>query len=270
MFYPRAFLNEFSPSVGLGAVCLVLVALAVCLWPRLSPPHVVVVLALVLGLIGTLAHPYKLTRFLFPLVPLLWLTAATALAWTVSRLITPRFRTLVASSAASLVIIFATFVPVDRGRLTNGLAENSVPAAVRPVAAAVARAAAIAGGSVLAGYWNDFSPGLVEWDAWQGAGAFEAGDVPRPADQVLRDADPERLPEIAVQRTGLSAVLVLDLQPGGAAWREGWAQETGWLEPARRAMETDPRWRLRSQQVFPASGYRLRVYERRPESATRS
>jgi hypothetical protein len=161
-------------------------------------------------------------------------------------------------------------VPIDRGRLTAGLAENSAPAVVRPVATAVAQATAIAHGSVLAGYWNDFSPGLVEWTAWQSAPAFRAGDVPRPADQVLRDAGPERLPEIAARQSEVSAVLVLDLEPGGSAWREGWAQETGWLEPARRAMARDPRWRLRSQEVFPASGYRLRVYERIPAPAPRS
>ncbi len=197
-------------------------------------------------------------------MPLLWLAAAATLAGVARRLIAPRLRTVVASSAAALVLILATLVPIDRGRLTAGLVENSVPAAVRPVATAVAQAAATARGSVLVGYWNDFSPGLVEWEGWQSVRAFEASDVPRPADQVLRDASPERLPEIAAQRSEVSAVLVLDLQPGGSAWREGWTQETGWLEPARRAMEADPRWRLRSQQDFPASGYRLRVYERRP------
>jgi phosphate starvation-inducible membrane PsiE len=264
LFYPRAFLQEFSPSVAVGGACLVLVVLAVVLWPRLSPPNGVIVLALVLGLIGTLVHPYKLTRFLFPLVPLLWLAAATALVWVIRRPITPRLRTLVASSTAALVLILAIFVPIDRGRLTAGLVENSVPATLRPVATAVAQAAATARGSVLAGYWNDFSPGLVEWDAWQSVRAFEASDVPRSADQVLRDAGPQRLPEIAAQRSNVSAVLILDLQRDDSAWREGWTQETGWLDPARRAMETDPRWRLRSQQVFPASGYRLRVYERRP------
>ncbi len=270
LFYPRAFLHEFSPSIAAGAACLVLAALAVALRSRLSPSHGVVVLALVLGLIGTLAHPYKLTRFLFPLVPLLWLAVAAALAAVVSRLIAPRLRTLVASSAASLLLILAMLIPIDRGRLTAGMAENSVPAAVRPVATAVAEAAAAAGGSVLVGYWNDFSPGLVEWDGWQSAPAFRAGDAPRPADQVLRDAGPERLPEIAAQQSEVNAVVVLDLKPGGSTWREGWTQETGWLDPARRAMATDPRWRLRSQQVFPASGYRLRVYERVPEHAPRS
>lgn len=267
LFYPRAFLNEFSPSVAAGAACLALAALAVLLWPRLSPPHRIVVMALALGTIGTLVHPYKLTRFLFPLVPLLWLAAAATLASVVSRLVTPRLRTVLAPGVAALVLLLAGLVPIDRGRLGAGLSENSVPAAVRPVAAAVAAVAASARGSVLAGYWNDFSPGLVEWDAWQSMRGFEASDVPRPADQVLRDADPERLPEVATHHSEVSAVLVLDLEPGGAAWRGGWGQETGWLEPARRAMETDPRWRLRSQQLFPASGYRLRVYERGPAAA---
>ncbi|MDD5563457.1 MAG: hypothetical protein PHQ91_07055 [Thermoanaerobaculaceae bacterium] len=267
LFYPRAFLHEFSPSVAVGAACLVLVALAVALWTRLSPPHRVVVFALGLGLAGTLAHPYKLTRFLFPVVPLLWLAAAATLAWVAGRLIAPRLRTVVAASAAAVVLVLALLVPIDRGRLAAGMVENSVPAAVRPVAAAVAVVAATARGSVLVGYWNDFSPGLVGWQGWQSASRFAADDVPLPADQVLRDAGPERLPGIAERRSDVRAVLVLDLQPGGSAWREGWMQETGWLDPARRAMDADPRWRLRSQQVFPASGYRFRVYERKPAVA---
>ena len=270
LFYPRAFLHEFSPSVAVGAACLVLVTLAVAFWSRESPPLRVVVLALVLGLIGTLAHPYKLARFLFPLVPLLWLAAAVTLAWGARRLLAPRFRTVAASSAAALVLVLAPLVPIDRGRLTTGLADHGVPVAVQPVATAVAVAAATARGSVLVGYWNDFSPGLVGWEGWHSASTFTAGDVPRPADQVLRDAGPQRLPEIAARRSDLSAVLVLDLRPSGSAWRKGWVQETGWLDPARRAMETSPRWRLRSQQVFPASGYVLEVYERTPGSAPAS
>ncbi len=142
LFYPRAFLHEFSPSVAVGAACLVLVALAVALWTRWSPPRRVVVFALGLGLAGTLAHPYKLTRFLFPLVPLLWLAAAATLAWAAGRLIAPRLRTVAAASAAAVVLVLALFVPIDRGRLAAGMVEDSVPAAVRPVAAAVAQAAA--------------------------------------------------------------------------------------------------------------------------------
>ena len=264
LFYPRTLLHEFSPSVAVGAVCLVLATVAVIRWSRLAISHRVVALAFLLGLAAILAHPYKLARFLFPLVPLLWLTAAAGVTAAIDWLVRARQRTLVFSIAPPLVLAVAILAPVDRARLAAGLAENGVPASVRAVARAAAQVAASAHRSVLVGYWNDFSPGLLEWEGWQAVPAFAAGDVPRPADQVLRDSGPERLPELAARRGEVGAVLILDLRPGGSAWRQGWTRENAWLEPARVAVEKDPRWRLAAENVFPASGYRLRVYARAP------
>ena len=261
LFYPHAYLQKFSPGAVAGAVCLILTALAVRQLPRLSLHQRPVVVAFLLGLGGTLAHPYKLARFLFPLLPLLWMTAAVGVAGASRLLSRSRSRSLVLSSAALLVLLAALLTPMDRGRLTAGLAENGVPPAVAPVVRAAAEAARAARGSILVGYWNDFSPGLLEWEGYRSVPGFESGDVPRPADKALRDAAPYRLPESAAQLGGVNAILILDLQPDGTAWRDGWTRETAWLDPARRAVETDPRWHLRSRQSFPDSGYRMSVYD---------
>ena len=261
LFYPDAFLRHFSPGVVPGALCLVLTALAVVRLPHLPRHQRPVVVAFLLGLAGTLAHPFKLVRFLFPLVPLLWLTAAVGMAAASRRLSRWRSKDLVLACAAPAALVAALLTPVDRGRLTAGLVENDVPSAVAPVVRAAAEAARVARGSILVGYWNDFSPGLLEWEGWRAVAGFEARDVPRPADKALRDAAPDRLPEIAAKSRDVNAILILGLRPGGAAWRDGWARETAWLDPARRAVETDPGWRLRSEESFPDSGYRLRVYE---------
>jgi hypothetical protein len=231
-FYPEAFLRQFSPGVVMGALCLVLTALAVVRLPRLPLHQRLVVVAFLLGLAGTLAHPFKLVRFLFPLVPLLWMTAAVGVA-DASRLLSRwRSKNFVLSGAALLVLLGALLSPVDRGRLTVGLAENGVPPAVAPVVKAAAEAARAARGSILVGYWNDFSPGLLEWEGYRAVGGFESGDVPRPADNALRDAAPDRLPESAARLGEVNAILILDLQPDGAAWRDGWTRETAWLDPA--------------------------------------
>jgi hypothetical protein len=267
LFYPRAFLHDFSPAVAVGVACLVLVACSVVVWARLSRGHGVVVLALLLGLAATLVHPYKLERFLFPVVPLLWLAAAAALAAAIEWVARTRLKMLAGPVVAALILGVAILLPVDRARIAAVPATNEVPAGVRPVVLAVAKEAARVHGSVLVGYWNDFSPGLVEWEGWQAVRAFVAGDMPRPADHVLRDAGAERMPEVAAQQRALHAILLLDLHPGGSAYRVGWEQENSWLEPARRALEADPRWTMTSEQTFPESGYRLRVYERAPQPA---
>lgn len=269
LFYPHAFLEQFSAAPAVGAMCLVLAALAVVQLPRLPRHQLPVVAAFLLGLAATLAHPYKLPRFLFPLLPLLWLTAAVGVSGALRRRLRQPRQDAVVSGAALLVLLAASMMPMDRGRLEAGLAENGVPAVVGPVAKAAAEAAAAARGSILVGYWNDFSPGLLEWEGWRSVVGFGTADVPRPADEALRAADPRYPPERAAQPESANAILILDLQPTAAAWRDGWTRETAWLDPARRGVETDTSWRLRSDQYFPASGYRLRVYDRTPRTGMR-
>ena len=261
LFYPDAFIRQFSPGVVAGVACLLVAAVAVVRLPHLPRHQRPVVVAFLLGLAGTLAHPFKLVRFLFPLVPLLWMTAAVGVAGASRCLSRWRSRDFVLSGAALVLLAAALLTPIDRGRLTAGLVENGVPSAVAPVVRAAAEAARVARGSILVGYWNDFSPGLLEWEGWRAVAGFEAGDVPRPADNALRDAAPDRLPEIAAKPGDVNAILILDLQKGGAAWRDGWTRETAWLDPARRAVEADPGWHLRSEESYPDPGYRLRVYE---------
>jgi hypothetical protein len=262
LFYPHAFLYDFSPAVVVGAASLALVAFGILLWRRFPLPHRVVLGAFVLGVLGTVAHPYKLPRFLFPLVPLLWLTAGGTLAAAIVWLARTRLRLLVLSAAAAVILVVGIRVPIDRERLASFRGAAVVPATVRTAAAAVVTAAVRVHRSVLVGYWNEFSPGLVEWEGWQTVPWFEAGDVPLPAGHVLRDAVPDRLADVAARHHEFGGILVLDLDPGGAAWSPGWARENAWLEPARRAVEEDPRWRMTAEHVFRVSGYRLQVYER--------
>jgi hypothetical protein len=266
LYYPRAFLHDFSPSPSAGAACLVLAFAAALLWRRLPLTTRVVAVALAIALAGTLAHPYKLPRFLFPVVPLVWLTAGGTLATALDLLVGDRLRGVVASLGPPVLLIAAMLIPVDAARIAEDPGTRGVNPHVRPAVQAVARIAAGAHRSVLVGYWDDFSPGLVDWEGWQTVPGWDAGDVPRPADHVLRDAPAARLPEVAVRDDTVREILVLELRPGASAWREGWARETGWLDAARRALEVDPHWRLRSREPFLESGYELLAYERRPTS----
>jgi hypothetical protein len=265
-FYPRVFVDGYGWAPWLGVAALVLAALRIGTLPRARPSVRPLLVALVVGLATTIVHPYKEPRFLFTVAPLLWLAAANAAAAGARWLAPGRVARLAGLVLAILLAGGMSLLPppVDVRRLRNGLTEHGVPRSVRPVLDAVDTSLAAASGAVLVGAWNCLSPALIEWHARLRSVGPENPAVPRQPRKLVRPAEAAHLAKRA-RESGVRRVLVLDLAASGNAWRPGWETETSWLDPARAALERDPRWSELSFLAFPESGYSLRLYRSAPD-----
>jgi hypothetical protein len=270
-------LYSAAPWVGWAVLGVALVPLLRL--GRLAPARRAVGLALVAGVVAVMLHPYKLPRFLFTVAPLVWLAAASALAEAVdqvARRLPRRWSWGPAAVVVAGALGLALATGVDGARLDAGFAERTVGPAVRPLLDAVAdSAAAEARGSVVAGTWNQLSPGLVEWHLRQRHPGVEAAWVPRRAEDLVRTRGtaPEAAGAALLDRVTEDAGLlfVVDaLAPPDAAttpeWRAAFAEETAWLDALRAAVGADPRLVLETDVAYPAAGYRLRVFRVRRAS----
>lgn len=265
-FYPRVFVGSMAPVPWLGVGALVLAAARLAAPARRDVSGRPLRVALAVGLLSLVVHPYKEPRFLLTVAPLLWLAAAgsltSALAYLWRGPTTRRVAIFLAVGAAAAV---AAIPPtVDAPRLRRGLEEHSVPGAVREALDGVVQSMVAARGAVLIGYWNNLSPALVEWHARVRSAGPERATAPLQARRLVRPEDAETLPARAWER-GAGCILVLDLARGGQAWGQGWIDETAWLDPARAALASDPRWTAEPARAFLDSGYSLRVYHRAPD-----
>lgn len=260
-FYPLAFVREYAWAPWLGLAALLLATLRMCISARaglFARPHVA---ALAIGFAAAIVHPYKEPRFLFTMAPLIWLAAADALAAGMRWLAHGR---AARQPAIALAVVLAastalTPPPVDVPRLRAALAEHGVHRSVRSLLDAVVGCTATAGRTVLLGYWNGLSPALVEWHArWRSEGPTDPSVPIRPR-RLVRPGEAAQLAERALG-SGVRRILVVELAAGGYAWGPGWEAEIGWLDPARAALLSDPRWIEESFLSLPQSGYSLRVY----------
>lgn len=267
LFYPRAFVDRFHASPGLGLAVLATALVVALRLPRLAPARRLVALAMLVGLAALLLHPYKMERFLSPVAPLVWLAAASAFAEAAAQVALRLPRGLgraVPAVVAFGALALAARAGVDRPQLDADLALHGVTPAAAPVVEAVAAAAADApGGSVLVGSWNMLSPGLVEWEMRRRSADATEPAVPELAERLTGGiTDPTRL----LDRAG--RILVLDLPEGAPAWNPAWPPEAGRWNPLRTALAADPRFVLLTDQPFPATGYRLTVYATPRDAST--
>jgi hypothetical protein len=254
-YYPRLLVGSYAFTPVVGFLALVLAFLGILRLPRESARRRVLPLAALLGLVALVAHPYKLPRFAAILAPLLWLTAG----WTVAVVLRALFgeRPALARALAAAAMAAALLVPVPRSWLEGQLELRTVPVTTRPVVDTIAAEAAAARGSVLLGFWNELSPGLVEWHCRQAEPDLETRRIPRWLSGRERRGD--LLGRLAGDPT-LGTVMVLGALPGSSLDASGFAAETDWLEPVRREIATDSRFSAVETRTFPASGYRLTFY----------
>lgn len=285
-FYPGVFVADYSPHPAVGIAVLLLAAGSLAGLPRLPPARRALGIALLVGSLAAFLHPYQLPRFLFTLAPLVWLSAAATVAAGLGaararadRRLHPDSgspprgpRRALAGAVAALpgfaavaLWVWGAWIAitggVDRARLAQAHEVRSVPAAVTPLLDAIADAAVAAGGSAVVGIWNDLSPGLVEWHCRIRHPGLAAAAIPRDAARLGSKANPLAILDRAADPTSrLVRLLVVDAIGEGPRSTAIFAAETGWADPIRRRLTTDPRFTREAELPFPEAGYRLRVY----------
>ncbi len=118
---------------------------------------------------------------------------------------------------------------------------------------------------MLVGYWNELSPGLVEWHARQRRRRVEESSLPAQPERRARSRDAATILDRLAGSRGVERVLVLDRPSWTSAGREDWFhRESGWLDPLRERIAVDGRFVLESSADHPPTGYALQVYRAKP------
>jgi hypothetical protein len=259
LFYPRVFLSEYSPTPVMGVALLVLGALSLRQLRGADQTGRVVALALLISSIAAISHPYKQPRFFFITAALLWLAGSREAVELAERIAVHTGETaerwVIATIAASSLFA-AILVGVDADRLQRHHRRLTVHESTVEILTEITNRAAGYRSSVVLGTWNHLSPCLVEWRCLQRGPSMKPTQVPRsPTGRRHRKnlmgwllTDPPDL------------LMVVSAAPDSSL-RTGFITETRWLDPARRRLARDPRFRLVSRRDFPDTGYRLESFE---------
>jgi hypothetical protein len=289
LFYPRAFVHDYSPSPWIGWAVLLLAF--PWLGDRREAPARLAWQAFLFGFLATAFHRYRDSRFLFTVSPLLWLCSArnavTLAAAVLDRLPRRRLQDLAWSLAAVAILASAWFLGPSSSDLAarrrplrspasviaalDAVLETIAPHAIAPDAALASTEGARpasgqprAGPSVLLGYSNVLSPALLAWRA----------HVARP--EIPLAALPKRVPRFGAgeDAAAIEARLDwLDQHAGvvigaiaeeaaprlGPEYREEVRIERATLARLRAATR---RWALASSQRV--AGFRVERFERLP------
>ena len=182
LFYPRAFVQSYSPAPLVGWLVL---ALAVVPPLRRRRADRLLYTAFAFGLLATMAHRYHDPRFLFTVALLVWLRAAQTAVVVADRLLArlrPRAWIEEATWTAVLVALLAWSWSAAPSRATVAAAHREwyAPAGFAAVLDRVLeRASQFPEGSVLLGYSNWLSPGLLRWEAFLTRPALPAACLPK-------------------------------------------------------------------------------------------
>lgn len=262
-YYPRSFLGWYAPAPWIGAAVLVLGVLPCFLLTRLPPRPRALALAVLFGTAVTFFHPYKLPRFIFTLAPLLWLSAALVVTVAADRVVTrlagARLGRVAATILAGTLAVAVASGEVQRHVLLRSFAARTVPRAAEPVLEAVSRAVEQDRDTVLMGTWNQLSPWLVEWDLYR-RGVRHDGDL-MDFRQIRYRVRPREICSTLDARH-VAVFGVVDGVPENGATR-GIREETAWLVPYTAALAAADCYEVAEERSW-SSGYRLRLYRRRP------
>jgi hypothetical protein len=261
LFYPRSFLQDYSPHWAVGAVVLLLGCLPLLALPELSEARKVLGMALLLAGLAVCLHPYKQARFFFTVAPLLWLSAAASVGWLLDRA-TRGWRVSLRQGALALTALaglcVAALLPPARGDLAAAVEWRSVPAEVRETLNTIVQAAKPEEELWVFGVWNGLSPGLLQWQARILDPARSAASLPVDGNREIGGDTARRLDRLASSDARLYAFL--GLKRDSLAWTPDFDRETAGVRELRRAVATDERLELARRAAFRDSGYRLWIY----------
>uniref|UniRef100_A0A832I5V6 Glycosyltransferase RgtA/B/C/D-like domain-containing protein n=1 Tax=Eiseniibacteriota bacterium TaxID=2212470 RepID=A0A832I5V6_UNCEI len=283
LYYPRAFAEHYAPEPALGGAALVLALVP----PRRGAPAAARLAwwALITGLAATWLHRYHDPRFFFTVAPFVWINAARALTGAVEAALrrappSPALATrgALAYGLAALAGLAAPPAPSaplaalaarveTRARALHRAyrAPDAVVPILDDVLGHTVRAAPARGPTVLLGYSNALSPGLLSWRLAQhtSAARLPLEDLPRRppalAEGASEDALGARLVDLRDPPRRIVAALPFPHAAGYAAVRaELWADSV----TAERLAE-DPQMRVAYDSKSACGAYRFRVFEPR-------
>ncbi len=266
LFYPKAFLEELSPTPWVGWLVLLL---ALSFLPAVASGCArrrALALMLLVSCAALMTHPYKLPRFVLTTAPFLWLAAAERAAgvacWLFRRRLEWRLPVLGAWTLAVVLCLFTAGLGPDLPALESGFARRTVTqnqvVLMDRLADVVAEAPLE---TVLLGAWNGLSPSLLEWHLRQRHPEISPRHRPRMARFLASDRDPPAIGEVLEGLPVGARVLVLDALEDSAV-REPFQAGTGWLDPVRSKLAGSTAFTLEYESEYAEAGYRLRVYRR--------
>jgi hypothetical protein len=244
LFYPKAFVQSYSPTPLVGWLVL---ALAVV--PPLGRRRAdrLLYAAFAFGLLATMAHRYHDPRFLFTVALLVWLRAAQTAVAVADHLLTrlrPRAWIEEAAWTTGLIALLAWSWSAAPSRAAVAAAHREwyTPAGFAAVLDRVLeRASQSQDGSVLLGYSNWLSPGLLRWEAFLTRPDLPAALFPkRPLWPAGGASDAEIATRIEALRT--SGRVVIAALPTGLPtdWAPGYRAEV-WADSVMAAkLARDP------------------------------
>jgi hypothetical protein len=304
LYYPVAFVKEYSPLPWLGAIVLLL---ALMPGPRRRPdrhstrdPGALLGLALGLGLAATMLHPYQQPRFLFTTAVLIWLRAATtAVAWlehgserwqarrlafrtngsaapgaspAESRDASLRWALLEAAwvVALALLVFAAAFVHPPLERLRADRRSFLAPPGFAAVLDHVLATSAADSRGVLLGYGNQLSPALLAWHAAIQHSDLSRAQLPKRLPWLPSNASEEAIRQRieGLRAAGGPVYSALPWAPDAIARREIRLEIAADSITSERLMH-DPGVLVMADGMVKNTGYRLQAFRFYPREAMR-
>lgn len=263
LFYPLEFVTDYTVPPWVGIIVLI-VAVASVVWiPRLPPQRRIIPLAMGITAGLALFHPYKESRFVFTVVPLIWLSFGLVVGGAVEavarRIDGHRGEVLVGVTALALAVC-GPFVLSDAGRAQELMDEWTAVNEVSEVLEAVIDVNVTSQALVLVGDWRSLSPPLLEWHQ-----KLYRPDVRQPArprnDLWYGAPDPDAFVRGVLADRDVDRVVVLSLPVTAAAHGTQFERDNPTHARMLATLQSDPHFRQTSSRVFERTGYEMQVFD---------
>jgi hypothetical protein len=265
LFYPRAIADHYSLAPAVGWSVLVLAVLPLRSGGANAPLRVVR-LALVLGLLACAVHRFHAPRFLFTVMPVIWLAAAWNAAALVESLLaripSPTLvRAAWAVGCAGLLVVAALARPPAE-EIAAQRRGYGVPADVRPALDRTLAAAAAHPDAWLLGYCNWVSSALLAWHARLGGSATPALPLPKRLPSLPEGADASAIEDrlARIEHSGKTVVSALAL-PASPLHSPAYRHETWADSVTADRLALSARFSPISDDTIPGAGFRVRIFQ---------
>jgi len=262
LFYFRSFIEQYSTSEVIGLIVLALSIIPLFFLNKYFPKNRIIYLVFATGLIVSVLHPYKGPRFFFTVAPFVWLACTLSivniLEFISSRLKLNKVSSVIYPLLTFVCLAFVLFIGIDSKRLESKFINYTLSENTRPLLDTISNIAENSKGTVILGYWNRLSPGLVWWHSRISKPDIEESSIPREPKLLIHPP----LLDMLIESPDVEKILVLDLPINKTKNARQFYSETLWLPAIKSAIVDDSRFLIDKELIFPKSGYRLIVYHK--------